>query len=83
MALLKQPSRAPEYRAGRDHSEFIVPLKKVFNGILDRNQLVNGLANCLEMEGFVVREAKLEEAEDALEKNDLIGSKLLDINDYL
>jgi hypothetical protein len=83
MELLKQPSRAPEYRAGRDHSEFIVPLKKVFSGRIERNELVDGLACCLEMEGFVVKEGRLEEAEDALERNTLIGSKLLDINDYL
>jgi lipoate-protein ligase A len=83
MALLKQPSRAPEYRAGRDHSEFIVPLKQVFQGTVERTDLVDGLALCLEKEGFMMREGKLEEAEDALEKNTLIGSKLLDINDYL
>ena len=83
MSLLKQPSRAPEYRAGRDHSEFIVPLKKVFKGVVERTELVDGLAICLEMEGFTVKEGKIEEAEDALEKNTLIGSKLLDINDYL
>ncbi|KAG7672404.1 hypothetical protein Ndes2526B_g09084 [Nannochloris sp. 'desiccata'] len=83
MELLKHPPRAPEYRAGRDHSEFIVPLKQVFKGVVERTELVDGLAMCLEMEGFIVKEGRLEEAEDAAEKNSLIGSKLLDINDYL
>jgi len=83
MALLKQPLRAPEYRAGREHSEFIIPLKNVFQGVVDRMELVDGLATCLEMQGFRVQEGRLEEAEDAADKNSLRGSKLLDINDYL
>jgi len=83
MELLKHPSRTPEYRAGRDHSEFIVPLKHVFEGVVERLDLVDGLATCLEMQGFIVQEGRVEEAEDAMEKNSLIGSKLLDINDYL
>jgi hypothetical protein len=35
------------------------------------------------MQGFRVQEGRLEEAEDAADKNSLRGSKLLDINDYL
>ena len=81
MALLKRPNKAPEYRAGRDHEEFIIPLKKFEN--LDREALVDGLAWCLEAEGFTVDEGKLEEAEDALEKSTLIGSKEISPEEYL
>lgn len=81
MELLKHPSRAPEYRAGRAHSDFIVPLREVAG--LEREGFVDGLAWCLETEGFKVVEGRLEEAEDALEKCTLIGSKELLPEDYL
>ena len=81
MELLKHPSRAPDYRAGRDHSDFIVPLRQVAG--LERGALVDGLAWCLENEGFNVIEGRLEEAEDALEKCTLIGSKELPPEVYL
>lgn len=80
MGLLKHPRRAPEYRQGRAHSDFIVRLKDI---VPCRDELVDGLCYCLENEGFRIVEGRLEEAEEAVERNTLCGSRLLDPEEYL
>jgi hypothetical protein len=76
MGLLKYPPRSPEYRGGRSHKDFIMTLNEI---VADRNSLVDDLCGCLELNGFVIKEAALtgEEIEFALRNNKLIGSKPL------
>lgn len=76
MGLLKHPPRTPEYRGGRSHEEFIMRLKDI---VPERNALVDDLCKCLEMNGFVIKEADVmgEEVWYALQNNKLVGSKLL------
>jgi len=79
MSLLKLPRRAPEYRNGRDHSEFIVRLKDV---IPSRDALVEDLCTCLERQGFDVVEGSMADADEAMAKNTLIGSRLVPVEEY-
>ena len=81
MSLLKHPSKAPEYRAGRDHSEFVMTLKQVPG--LQRESVVEGLAYCLENEGYQVVDGRIEEAEEALARSKHIGTKLIPPAQYL
>ena len=89
MAILKNPSKAPEYRANRDHEAFIIPVKDIINSHSasshnsSREGFVDALASCIESHGIEVKEGRLEEAQNALEKCPLIGSKLLNVTDYL
>jgi hypothetical protein len=81
MRLLTNPKRAPEYRAGRDHDAFVKALKFAFPGT--RSEFVHGLWTCLESAGFRVVEGTLKEAESAMARNTLVGSKVLPIGDFL
>lgn len=81
MNLLANPKRAPEYRAGRDHDAFVKPLRSVFQGT--RGEFVDGLWACLESAGFRLKEGSLKEAEAAMARNTLFGSKTLPIGDFL
>lgn len=66
----------PDYRQNRDHSEFITSLSVCAQ---DREAFVDGLSVCLECQGFTVREeANMDEVEEVLEKNTLIGTRVLD-----
>lgn len=79
MALLKHPAKTPEYRQGRAHQEFVTTLKK---HVPSRERLLMELANCLEAAGFWLQEATLEEAEAALPRNRIVGTKLLLPGEY-
>lgn len=52
MALLKHPSRAPEYRAGRSHLDFMCSLKEF---VPCRKALVESMCSRLEEAGFEVQ----------------------------
>lgn len=75
MSLLRQPDRAPKYRNGRSHEEFIIPLKNV---IACRSTLIESVCEAIENKGFRLVEGTLEEAEDVISKNTLTGTRLLD-----
>jgi len=76
---LKHPTRAPDYRLGREHGDFVTRLRDV---VPSREVLLDGLAWCLEKEGFRVVEGDLGEAEEALERNTLTGSRVLEPSEY-
>ena len=59
MALLKRPPRAPAYREGRDHTEFVVGLESVLR---DRSTLIEGLEACVKTAGFDLVPTSVEEA---------------------
>eukprot|EP00887_Chlorella_sp_A99_P001937 scaffold18.g1937.t1 len=80
MRLLKQPARAPQYREGRDHLEFVMALQEL---LPSREALLDQLAGCLEGAGFCLQPAELGEAEEALERNALCGTRVLDWADHL
>ncbi|GAB4813313.1 hypothetical protein N2152v2_000359 [Parachlorella kessleri] len=75
MRLLKHPGRAPDYRAGREHLDFVCRLKDV---VPCRKALLSSLCDSLEEAGFELQEASLEEASEALARNTLCGTHLLD-----
>lgn len=80
MALLRQPSKQPEYRQDRGHLDFIVPLRHL---LPCRRTLVERLCGAVEAAGFVVQEAGLAEAEEAVAANKLCGTRLLDVEPLL
>ena len=67
MALLKHPPKAPPYRAGRAHDEFLVPLENVFGGEAGRRELVDGLEACARAAGFDLVPTPVDEALALLE----------------
>ena len=80
MALLRRPAKAPEYRAGRGHLEFVAPLREACGS---REGVVEALCQGLQGQGFAVREAGLEEALQAVASNALCGTRLLLPAEYL
>ena len=66
MALLKPPPKAPPYRAGRAHDDFLVPLQSVF-GEGGREEMVDGFAACARAAGFDLVPTPVEEALALLE----------------
>eukprot|EP00877_Chromochloris_zofingiensis_P004934 jgi/Chrzof1/14441/Cz09g03030.t1 len=79
MALLKHPSKQPEYRQGRDHSEFIVRLKDYMP---TKQSLVDGLLSAAEQQ-FDLQEVSEESASQAMSEEYLRGNKLIDLSEYL
>lgn len=75
MALLRQPAKAPEYRRGRAHHRFLAPLRGIVPG---RAELLEQLVGCLELAGFGVQEGSLEDAEAALARNKICGTRVLE-----
>ena len=64
MALLKQPARAPEYRLGRAHGDFLTTLRErgyAREGIFDR------LCEVMRERGFETRDVGFEDAERVVE----------------
>lgn len=59
MALLKPPPRAPEYRGGRDHGDFVVGLESVLDR---RDALIDGLEACVRRAGFDLVPTSVEDA---------------------
>jgi lipoate-protein ligase A len=82
MGLLRQPSKAPDYRSGRAHEEFVMRLREVCGS---REGLVQALCEGLQHQGFRVQEAALEEAEAAAAAaaGGLRGTRLLGEEEYL
>jgi lipoate---protein ligase len=54
MALLNQPKKAPKYRGGRAHENFLCPLSSLFS---DRDAFIEGCMSMLK-ERFLVEETK-------------------------
>ena len=80
MALLRHPARAPDYRAGRDHAEFVTRLRDVAPS---RGALLRALPEALRGAGFAVEEAGVDEAEAAFALTPLCGTRLLPPEEYL
>mmetsp|Transcript_4807 Transcript_4807/g.10347 ORF Transcript_4807/g.10347 Transcript_4807/m.10347 type:complete len:253 (+) Transcript_4807:124-882(+) len=80
MALLKQPARAPEYRQGRTHLDFICRLREVVGS---RQQLVEQLAAAGEGAGFRVQEVSLGQASAALGQSKVCGTRLIDLAQHV
>ncbi|KAL6770699.1 LPL3 [Auxenochlorella protothecoides x Auxenochlorella symbiontica] len=74
MALLQHPARTPEYRQGRPHHRFITPLQ---DHVPSRPRLLDQLTASLGSAGFALQEASLEEAEEALARNKICGTRVL------
>ena len=80
MALLRHPPRAPDYRGGRPHGEFVVRLREVCGS---RRGVVDALCRGLKDKGFAVVEAGVDEAEEAAAAGGLRGTRLLRPEEYL
>ena len=65
---------------GREHLEFIMALGEL---LPSREALLDQLAGCMEAAGFQLQEASLVEAEAALARNQLCGTRVLDPATYL
>lgn len=74
MALLQHPARTPEYRQGRPHHRFITPLQ---DHVPSRPHLLDQLTASLGSAGFALQEASLVEAEEALARNKICGTRVL------
>lgn len=76
MNLLLNPQKAPEYRFGREHKDFLVRLRDV---VPSRDKLIEELCGCLESSsgGFDVLPGRLEEGLDVIGKNKIVGSKVV------
>lgn len=62
-ALLKHPTRAPEYRNGRDHEAFVTKLAEAG---YERAEVFDRIVRAMEELGFDVEEVSLERAERAV-----------------
>jgi len=76
MALLAHPPRAPQYRAAREHGDFVTRLRDVAP---HRPAVLADVAASLTKLGFDVRSASLEEAEAHLMLDHLRGNRLVDL----
>ena len=74
MRLLRHPPRAPAYRAGRPHGEFVCALREIFPF---RSHLPERLPAALAAAGFDVRAATLAEAEGAVRAGTLCGTSVV------
>ncbi|PNH04768.1 hypothetical protein TSOC_009061 [Tetrabaena socialis] len=83
MTLLRQPPKAPQYREGRSHSDFVVRLCDVLPRDRGRQLLLEALAGAAGDLGFDVQERSLAEAAVALQRQPLLGTKLLDLRAHL
>ncbi|KAK9827635.1 hypothetical protein WJX81_001632 [Elliptochloris bilobata] len=75
MRLLKHPSKAPEYRAGRNHLEFVCRLRDYLPA---RELVFDGTAQALRTAGFAIKEVGLEEAGAALDRDYLRSTRVLE-----
>ncbi|KAK9811044.1 hypothetical protein WJX73_008964 [Symbiochloris irregularis] len=66
MELLQAPARAPQYRAGRSHLDFICCLK---NKLPDRSSLPTFVEKALSVAGFKVEACSLAQAEELLQQD--------------
>ncbi|GFR48155.1 hypothetical protein Agub_g9990 [Astrephomene gubernaculifera] len=83
MALLRQPAKAPKYRQGRQHGEFVTRLCDVLSPHRGRQALVQSIAASAAELGFELQERSLAEAAPALQHRPLLlGSKLLDLRSF-
>lgn len=76
MKLLKHPAKIPDYRADRDHLQFVCKLKDY---VPDQQKLLSSIPAALEQAGMTVREASIEEAEEALKRDYFKNTKLVDL----
>jgi len=75
MALLKEPSKRPEYRGERTHRAFLCPLASLG---FHRQEFLEGIEDAMVARGFELQLASAEEVEDVLERDHLRITKLLE-----
>eukprot|EP00898_Chlorokybus_atmophyticus_P001296 jgi/Chlat1/2167/Chrsp17S02734 len=78
MALLKQPNRAPAYRAGRRHEEFLCKLMHYFPS---RPVFLDAIEQALRQH-FSVHAASLADAQAVLSKKHLHSTTLVDLDQH-
>ncbi|EFJ50368.1 hypothetical protein VOLCADRAFT_103956 [Volvox carteri f. nagariensis] len=84
MALLRQPAKAPQYRQGRTHLDFVARLRDVLPMHGGRQRLLDAIVgSAIDMVDFEVQERTLAEASAALQQPQLLlGTKLLDLRQF-
>ncbi|KAG2424617.1 hypothetical protein HXX76_014342 [Chlamydomonas incerta] len=84
MALLRHPPKAPKYREGRGHGDFVTRLCEVLHPEHGRRRLVENFGVAAAELGFAVQERTLADAAPALSHRPLLlGTKLLDLREFL
>ncbi|GLC33907.1 hypothetical protein PLESTB_000816600 [Pleodorina starrii] len=84
MGLLRQPAKAPQYRQGRDHLDFVTRLRDVLPTRGARQRLVEGIVSSAAALGFDLQERTLADAAPALRHPQLLlGTKLLDLRTFV
>jgi len=76
MALLKHPTRAPAYREGREHLEFVSRLR---DEVPSRQALLDALPEAMRKAGFDLQETSLEEAQESLKGEHFKSTRLVDL----
>lgn len=76
MSILKHPDRVPEYRQQRLHDDFLMKLHTV---IPCRMTLLEDMCEAVERRGMEIKMASLDDTYSALEKNKLIGTRLIQV----
>jgi len=80
MGLLAHPRKQPQYRQGRHHSKFLVPLSQE-PALGSRDQLVDRLQEAAYMlPGFTIQEVSMQQASEALIGNKMCGTRLVDLS---
>ncbi|KAG2496551.1 hypothetical protein HYH03_005374 [Edaphochlamys debaryana] len=93
MALLRPPPRAPRYREGREHGEFVTRLCDVLapegsdndgaGPAATRRHLVSAIVQAASALGFTLQERTLAEAAPALQRKPHLGTRLVDLREFL
>ncbi|GIL60559.1 hypothetical protein Vafri_15104 [Volvox africanus] len=85
MGLLRQPGKAPLYRQGRNHFDFVTRLRDILPSPGFRKRLVDAIVDAAaNVADIDVQERTLSDAAVALRQPQLLlGTKLLDLREFL